>query len=76
MEIFCACGFILASEANPTLTSTIEIKIPACGDMYIYLYYVQNNVWHPTEGKCHVLRGCHNAVVPCSPTPYLKVAFG
>ena len=28
-------------------------------DIYIYIYiyiYVQKNVWHPPDGKCHVLR--------------------
>ena len=46
-----------ASEASPTLTSTIEIEIPTRANIYIYIYiYVQKNVWHAPEGKCHVLR--------------------
>ena len=24
-------------------------------DIYIYMYNDQKNVWHPPEGKCHVL---------------------
>ena len=31
--------------------STIEIEIPANADIYMSM----KNLWHPPEGKCHVL---------------------
>ena len=47
-------NFYWETEASPTLTSTIEIEIPARAGIYIYTY-VQKNAWHSPEGKCHVL---------------------
>ena len=57
--VFCMRG-IWANEASPTLTSILEIYITrACGYIYIMCVCVQENAWHPPEGKCHVLRRCH-----------------
>ena len=52
-----------ASEASPTLTSTIEIEIPPCADIYIYICNRYNSIprdfaeiWIPkTEGEAQNL---------------------
>ena len=69
-----------ASEASPTLTSTIEIKIP-CARGYIYIQYMSRKLCgtllRESATYCVGVTECsEDNALPHSQTPYLNVAFG
>ena len=61
-----------ASEESPTLTSTIEIDIPARADIYICPKKMRGTLLRASAMYCVGRK----LWIPHSQTPYLKVAFG